>query len=603
MAGIPPDADATEFIARVKTVARVFLYKVYDADGVPRFVSDDRPEEASDQEDLAKHNPEAAEAIAEGVPAIELHEGQPPTRPAFYSEAYVPVLDKSGKVAAVVEAYIDQTKKRAEFERVSFASAVALGLLIAAAFGLPAIAWYRRQREQERARGRIDYLANFDALSGLVNRSRLTEDLKRALRDAGPRGRLAVHSIDIDHFTDINDWLGLETGDIVIKLVAERLRAVAAPDDIVARVSGDEFAIVQRAGRERAVAALFAEKVARALAIPAFLHGHEIPLTAGVGVALSPDDGSDAERLIRSAKLALAKGKSEGRGRVSFFSRDLDSETTARLEIEHAVDAALAAGGFTLHYQPLYGEPGEALTGFEALARLPTADGGFIPPSAFIPVAERMGVIDKLGAWVLLEACSTAAAWPEHLTISVNLSAAQFGKKSVADMVAGALTASGLAPGRLLLEITESLLITDRESVTAELARLKALGTRIVMDDFGTGYSSLSYLWRFPFDKIKIDASFMHAYDEPGAPAEKIMRTITALGHALGMSVCVEGVENERQAAHARNIGCDEVQGYHFGVPLAAVDLPATILADFRRGAEVEAKPDRHLEAAAAARL
>jgi EAL domain-containing protein (putative c-di-GMP-specific phosphodiesterase class I) len=205
-----------------------------------------------------------------------------------------------------------------------------------------------------------------------------------------------------------------------------------------------------------------------------------------------------------------------------------------------------------------------------------------IPPSVFIPAAERMGAIDRLGAWVLLEGCAAAAAWPEHLTLSVNLSAAQFDNASVAAIVASALANSGLAASRLLLEITESLLIADRKNVTAELNKLKALGAKIVMDDFGTGYSSLSYLWQFPFDKIKIDGSFMHAFDVADVPAEKIMRTIIALGHTLGMRVCIEGVESERHAECARRLGCDEVQGFHFGYPMPTVDLPATILADFR---------------------
>ena len=602
-AGTPPSAETEEFLARVKGMARVFLYKVYDAQGTARFVSGDLPETASDQEDLALHNPEAAEAIDKGVPAIELKQGVAPGRPAFYSEAYVPTFGKDGTVAAVVEAYIDQTAKRAEFEQVSFVSTIAIGLLIAAAFGLPAIAWYQRKGEQERSRGRIDYLANFDPLSGLANRGRLAEDLTRALAEAAPRGRLAVHCIDIDQFTDINDWLGLKAGDRIIKILADRLRAATPPEDMVARVSGDEFAIIQRGARDRAGAALFAEKIARAIAIPVFLEGRQIPLSACVGVALAPGDGDDAERLIKSAKLALAKAKSEGRGRVRFFSHDLDGEMTARLQVEHAVEAALATGGFTLHYQPLYSEPSETLVGFEALARLPMADGSFIPPAAFIPAAERMGAINRLGAWVVMEACTTAAGWPEPLTVSVNLSALQFGKTSVADMIAAALAGSGLAPSRLLLEITESVLLTDRESVMAELAKLTALGTKIVMDDFGTGYSSLSYLWRFPFDKIKIDGSFMSAFDVPGAPAEKIMRTITTLGHTLGMSVCVEGVESERHAAYARRIGCDEVQGFHFGYPTPAIDLPATILADFHNGVEIDRQADRPAKSAAAGSL
>lgn len=587
--GGAPTVEALAFLDNVKTVGRVFLFKIYDAEGRPRYVSDDLPEEEGDEADLAEHNPEALEAIEAGNPEIEIKQGDAPSRPAFFSEAYIPIIGKDGKVSGVVEAYIDQTEKQAQFSRVAMIGAALLALLIAAAFGLPSVAWYVRKRDQDQAHARIHYLANFDSLSGLANRTRLAEELTIAIGEALPARRLlAVHCIDIDHFKDINDRLGLKAGDLMIKIAAERLQSVADPKDIVARLAGDEFVVVQKDARDRADAEVFAHKIAQAMGAAVQLGGEQLLLTVGIGVAIFPDHGNDAERLIRGAELALLKGKSEGRGRLHFFSPELDRELTARLAIERSIDAALTNGSFALHYQPLYAEPGETLVGFEALARLPTDDGGFISPAEFIPAAERMGAINRLGAWVLREACATAANWPEHLTISVNLSPAQFGHDTIAEVVADALAESGLKPNRLLLEITESLLLKDSAGVMTELARLKALGAAIVMDDFGTGYSSLAYLWRFPYDKIKIDGSFMRAFDSPGAPAEKIVRTIAALGHALGMQVCVEGVETERHAAYARSSGCDEVQGYHFGRPMPVTSIAATILADFRRNAEIE---------------
>jgi diguanylate cyclase (GGDEF)-like protein len=584
-------AKETEaLLSEVKTIGRIFLFKIYDAEGRPRLISDDLPEEADDEEGLAEHNPEVAEAIEAGEPTIEAKQGEPPSRPAFYSEAYIPSVGSDGKVKAVVETYIDQTEKRAQFEQAFNFAAVLLGLLIAAAFGLPAGAWYFRKRDQEHSDARIHYLANFDTLSGLANRTRLADELARALAESMPAHKLlAVHCVDIDRFKDINDRLGLGAGDLMIKIAAERLNAVAGPEDIVARLAGDEFALIQRAPRDRADAEVFARKISGVMAAPVLLGGEQVAMTVCVGVALAPDHGSDPERLVKSAELALAKGKSEGRSRLRFFSDDLDSEVVARLRIESAIETALATDGFALHFQPLYSEPGEALVGFEALARLQTPDGDFIPPTEFIPVAERMGVIGRLGAWVLREACDTAIHWPQHLTVSVNLSPVQFGKDgNIVDVTAAALAASGLQPSRLLLEITESLLLKDSEGVMAELAKLKSLGVSIVMDDFGTGYSSLSYLWQFPFDKIKIDQSFMRAFDAPGAPAEKIVRTIAALGHAMGMQVCVEGVETERHAAYARASGCDEVQGFHFGRPMPQTEVAAAILADFRGAAVTE---------------
>jgi diguanylate cyclase (GGDEF)-like protein len=592
-AGAAATEETKAFVAKVKTVARVFLYKIYDAEGVPRFVSDDLEEEETDSEDLALHNPEAAEAIEKGAPEVEVKDGTPPSRPAFYAEAYVPLI-KNGKLAGVVEAYIDQTAKRAEFERTSLLLAITLGLLIAAAFGVPAVAWYFRKSQHERSEAHVHYLANFDALSGLANRSSLAEQLSRAVADAARRGEiLAVHCVDIDSFKDINDRFGLATGDRMIRIAAERLASVAGPDDIVARLGGDEFALVQKAPRGRMDVEVYAHKIARAMSAPVTVGGEEIAMTAGVGVALAPEHGKNAERLIKSAELALAKGKSEGRAYLRIFTPDLDSETSARLTLERTIETALATGGFSVHFQPLYAEPTEALVGFEALARLKAEDGSYIPPVDFIAAAERMGVIHRLGAWVLQEACAAATNWPEHLTVSVNLSPAQFAKESIADLVATVLRRTGLRPGRLLLEITESLLLTDNTAIMAELARLKALGAEIVMDDFGTGYSSLGYLWRFPFSKIKIDGSFMRAFDTPGAPAEKIVRTIVTLGHALGMRVCVEGVETAGHADHARALGCDEVQGFHFARPMPTSEVPAAILANFRQQLEAGQNPGR----------
>jgi predicted signal transduction protein with EAL and GGDEF domain len=320
-----------------------------------------------------------------------------------------------------------------------------------------------------------------------------------------------------------------------------------------------------------------------------WLAGHEVRTSVCVGTAVAPDHGHESARLIRSAELALWKAKQDGPGHARLFLPDYDDELAARLKLERSIVDALENRRFLLHFQPLVDARADRLTGFEALLRLPDGKNGFVPPDVFIPVAEKMGLIDQIGAWVIGEACTTAAAWPEELTVAVNLSPAQFARGNVAAHVAAALAASGLTPQRLELEITESLLIEDTEAVMDQLARLKDLGAAIVMDDFGTGYSSLGYLWRFPFDKIKIDRSFLHAYDGDDATAEKIIRTIVALGHALRVRVNAEGVETERHAAFVRTIDCDEVQGFFYGRPMPASDVAATILARFRR--QLQASP------------
>jgi diguanylate cyclase (GGDEF)-like protein len=583
-AGAPPSAADRSYFDEVKKLGEVFLFKIYDGNGVPRFISDDLPEGGTDEENLSAHNAAAAAAVAGGRPLVNAETGSPPSRPLYFSEAYFPVV-AGGKVRAIVETYIDQTDKRAQFQRTFLFATAALAVLTGLAFGVPALAFLMRGREKKKADAHIQFLANYDTLTGLANRAYLTKRLGRALAGLDEHhGMLAVHALDLDRLKDVNDALGHDAGDAVIKGIADRLRATVGPDDIVGRLGSDEFAIVQvKPGRLAEVNAM-AERIVGEVAAPFRVNGEEMRVSCGLGVAIAPDHGSDAGRLLKSADLALDKAKGDGPGHVRVFSAELDTALDTRLRHERAIKAAVQSDGFLLHYQPQYKNAGGELVGFEALLRLPTKDGGFIPPTAFIPIAETMGLIDRIGTWVLEKACATALTWPEHLMVSVNLSAAQFTTGDIAAAVARVLKQTGLAPHRLELEITESLLLHDTEVVLAELTALKALGVAIVMDDFGTGYSSLSYLWRFPFDKIKIDGSFMHALAANDANAEKIIRTIVALGRSLRMRVTVEGVENSRQVGFVHMVDCDEVQGFFFGRPAPAAELARIFLVDYRNG-------------------
>ena len=586
-AGEAPSAASQKFLDQGRKLGQIFLFKIYDAEGRVRYSSDTLPMGSNEDEDLSEHNAEAAEAIANGQPAIEAKTGEPPGRPAFFAEAYVPHI-VNGKVQAVVEAYIDQTAKRASFQSAFTIATSALCLLMAAAFGIPAGAWYLRAREKQKADARIHFLANYDSLTGLANRIQLGKRLERALSAPGRTGQLAVHCIDLDGFKDINDALGHDAGDLVIQAVGERLRMVAGPNDIVARLGSDDFAVVQMQARDRLGAEAFARQLLDQIKEPCRLNGQEVKLGARIGIALAPEHGTDAGRLMKSADLALAK---KGGARFRIFSSDLDAELYQRLSIEKAISQAIEAGSFAVHYQAQFSLNTGRLVGFEALIRLPTPDGGLIPPTIFIPIAEKMGVIDRIGSWVMTQACTVAASWPEQIKVAVNMSPAQFATGDVGLMMARALKASGLAPGRLEIEITESLLLHDTDAILRELTSLKALGISIVMDDFGTGYSSLSYLWRFPFDKIKVDRSFMTAFEAGDSSVRQIIRTIVTLGRSLNMRVTVEGVETERQALFASEIGCDDVQGFYFGRPAPTTEIARIVMADFQAGQGVQAEP------------
>ncbi len=426
------------------------------------------------------------------------------------------------------------------------------------------------------AQAQISYMAHHDALTGLANRTQLVEKLQNALA-ASQRGgaTIAVHFIDLDRFKKINDTLGHDGGDFLLKTVAERLRSVTRVDDMVARLGGDEFVVVQTGVSDKDQAEDFARQLVSAVKAPMRLREQVTIATVSVGVALAPADGANPERLLKSADLALYKAKADGRDCIRFFLAEMDTELHAQFKLETIIRNAVLHDGFVLHYQPLFEMLERRLIGFEALIRLPAEDGTLIPPLVFIPVAEELGLIDKIGAWVLREACRTAATWPEHLTVAVNLSPAQFLAGSVSALVAAALKETGLAAHRLELEITETLLLGNSVAIMAELQALKSMGVAIVMDDFGTGYSSLSYLWRFPFDKIKIDRSFMQGFDGSGRDAKTVVKTIIALGRELNMRVTVEGVETATQAAFLDKVDGDQAQGFFFGRPVPASELGA----------------------------
>ena len=449
------------------------------------------------------------------------------------------------------------------------------------------VATFEDVTEWRKAQAQISYMAHHDALTGLANRTQLVKKLEKVLAVLPLKGgSVAVHFIDLDRFKKVNDTLGHEGGDFLLKTAAERLRSVTRVNDVVARLGGDEFVVVQIGVGSKDQAEDLASQLTSAVTAPMKFREQSIIATVSVGVALAPADGNDPERLLKSADLAMYKAKADGRNCIRFFQPEMDAELQARSKLERIIRDAVLHDRYELHYQPLFEMSEHRLTGFEALIRLPADDGTLIPPLVFIPVAEELRLIDRIGEWVLRAACRTAVTWPENLTVAVNLSPAQFLPGlagGVSDIVAAALKDAGLAAHRLELEITETLLLGDSAAIMAELQTLKAMGVAIVMDDFGTGYSSLSYLWRFPFDKIKIDRSFMQGFNGSGRDAKTLVKTIIALGRELNMRVTVEGVETAAQAAFLDKADGDQVQGFFFGRPVPGSEVSAYILADFQK--------------------
>ncbi|HWM48338.1 MAG TPA: EAL domain-containing protein [Xanthobacteraceae bacterium] len=421
--------------------------------------------------------------------------------------------------------------------------------------------------ERKRAEARIAYMAHHDALTALPNRVLFHEHLTAALVRAASGGRmLAVLCLDLDQFKGVNDTLGHPVGDLLLKRVAGRLERAVGEENFVARLGGDEFAIVMPAIENADAAQALAGKLVDELGQPYDIHDHEVIIGASIGIALAPSDGSSPELLLRNADIALYRAKADGRGRLHFFEPEMDRRLKLRRSLELDLRKAFANGELELHYQPLVNLCSGEVSGFEALLRWRHPHRGMVPPAEFIPVAEEIGLIVPLGEWVLRKACEDAAGWADGIKVAVNLSPVQFKSRNLVFAVTSALAYSGLPARRLELEITESVLLGETEANLATLHQLRELGVQISMDDFGTGYSSLSYLRSFPFDKIKIDQSFVRELAErPDCMA--IVRAITGLGASLGIATTAEGVETQEQLERLRAEGCTEVQGYLFSPP------------------------------------
>ena len=436
------------------------------------------------------------------------------------------------------------------------------------------LATYEDVTAHQQAQAQVAFMARHNSLTNLANRALLQDRLREALARVGD---VALVFVDLDRFKEVNDTLGHGAGDALLRFVAGRLNNCFRQSDTVGRLGGDEFAVVLTPGSREAAAAA-ARHILDVLARRFDIEGHDVTISASIGIALAPGDGRDSDTLLKNADLALYTAKADGRGVCRFFEQTMEDRLRARHALETDLRSAMAQHGLTMFYQPLVSTRTGTVSGFEALMRWRHPVRGMVPPSEFIPVAEMTRLIIPLGAWSIQRACADLALLPDHLRMAVNLSAVQFGSDDLVRTVREILEASGVAAQRLELEVTESTLMQDAAKAVQILNALRELGVRIAMDDFGTGYSSLSYIRNFPFDKVKIDKSFIDGLGQRRG-SDAIVRAIAGIAGSLGIETVAEGVENQEQYRRVVAEGCDLVQGFLFSRPVPLDQVPRVVAA------------------------
>ena len=435
--------------------------------------------------------------------------------------------------------------------------------------------------EKRRSEQQVSRLAHYDSLTGLANRVQMSQALEQIL--AAPSGReraCAVLMLDLDRFKHVNDTLGHPAGDALLKQVAQRLERAMDGQGRCGRLGGDEFQVIVPGDRDRHTLGNMAQAIINSLSQPYSIEGQSVVIGASVGIALAPEHGSTSDELIRNVDLALYAAKDAGRGVFRFYAEDLHAAAEERAELEQDLREAIARGELQLYYQPVVFAANEKIVGFEALMRWQHPKRGWISPAKFVPIAEDAGLIDRIGQWALRTACADLARWPRSVRCAVNVSALQFANPDLPLIVHNALVHSGVAPSRLELEITESVFLNDTQGTDAMFKALKRVGVRLALDDFGTGYSSLGYLKKAPFDKIKIDQSFVRGATEEGSRNGAIIASITSLAEALHMDTTAEGVETLDELELVRLLGCSHIQGYIYFKPMSAADATALVSGD-----------------------
>ncbi|MBD60071.1 MAG: diguanylate cyclase [Citromicrobium sp.] len=438
--------------------------------------------------------------------------------------------------------------------------------------------------EQRKSSEKIAYLARYDTLTGLPNRLMLHEALGEAMEDAREwRRRCAFLMIDLDRFKAVNDSLGHQIGDRLLEQVSQRLREIAGENEVCGRLGGDEFGIVVRNATDYACVDAIARKVIDRLSEPYEVDWHTLFVGASAGSALAPRDGKTVEELMRNADLALYRAKDGGRGVHFAYEPSLHADAEERRQLEFSLRKALEKDELLLNFQPVVDAQTEQVVSFEALIRWQSEEHGFISPGKFIPLAEDTRLIVPIGTWVLNRACEEAMAWPEHVKVNVNVSPEQLVEPDFVETVVDALSRSGLDPQRLEIEVTESIFLNDAEVARVALGKVMALGCQVALDDFGTGYSSLGYLRKLQFSTIKVDRSFVQGAAQGSSESLAIVRAVVAMAHSLEMKTTAEGVETQEEANLVRTMGCDRIQGFHFGRPMTSADARALFNVDYRQ--------------------
>ena len=575
LSGAAPADQTIRALDEASQVGDIYRFRIWDRTGRLLYQSERLPAGSAAAVTPRVYR-QVADSVFSGSAYSEVHSGNGLEEVPYFVKSYIPVK-RNGAVIGVFEIYRDQTDDKSLYQKCLLITEAIIGLLVLLAGGIPGYIVYRQILNERTAKAEALFQSQHDPLTGVLNRKNLKELVEGALLSGrGSKAGLAALLIDLDRFKDINDSFGHGFGDQVLQAVATRVKFAIRDTDLVARHGGDEFVILQVDCSQPDAANFLADRLIKTLCRPYDIQGTTIVCEASIGVAMAPGDAEGFDQLLACADAALYKAKAEGRGGVCFFEAGMDAAIHARRRLETDLRQALETDSLQLAYQPIVSFHDGRLLGFEALLRWPS-DWEQQSPAVFIPVAEESGLIIPIGAWALRKACTEAAGWTKPLKVAVNLSPVQFRRGQIVDVVEEALLISGLEPARLELEVTESLWIQNPSTVLDQLKKLRSLGVSIALDDFGTGYSSLTYLWRFPFDTIKIDQSFvkeMEGEEKAGA----IVDTILALGTALDLTITAEGVETEAQANILKAAGCHQGQGYLFGRPLTAAS--AQTLAD-----------------------